>query len=74
MKIIDLPDWEAFEKQVKDLFAERDALRSGTQTHVSPPKRVTTSWLIVSFGAHGMGLLPATLGIGSKGFVANFCV
>jgi hypothetical protein len=50
MKIIDLPDWEAFEKQVKDLFAERDALRSGTQTHVSPPKRVTTSWVIATFG------------------------
>ncbi len=29
------------------------------------PNRVTTSWLFVSFGEQGMGLLPATLGIGS---------
>ena len=29
-------------------------------------KRATTSWLFVTFGEHGMGLLPATLGIGSK--------
>jgi hypothetical protein len=36
MKILNLPDWEAFERQVKDLFAERDAIRERTQIYVSP--------------------------------------
>ena len=34
--------------------------------HRALTNRVKTSWLFVSFGAQGMGLLPATLGLGSN--------
>lgn len=35
MEVANLPNWEAFEEQVRALFAKRDQLRRDTPTHVS---------------------------------------
>jgi hypothetical protein len=35
MELINLPNWEAFEEQVHDLFAKRGQLRRDARTHVS---------------------------------------
>jgi hypothetical protein len=49
--------YDVLVKLTMDDLLEQDSPRT---------KRVTTSWLLGIFGEHGMGLLPATLGIGSK--------